>query len=117
MGDIMGVRKGASKPQVFSLNEHGFTWIRHGEAGRLDNHRWFQHEGLGAALSGTVCDWRMQLWEAGLKDLLTQKISEELGAPVIELLPLVDDLARNRDRYDEAYRRFLLSPAAAAHGL
>lgn len=116
---VMGVRRGreGAGSERFSLAEHGFTWVRRGEAGDLDGHRWFTNEGIGAALAGTLSDWRCELWEAGLRELLVARISEELGAPVVELVPLVEDLARRRGRYDAAYRKFLNSPVARQHGI
>lgn len=99
------------------MQEHGFTWLRQGDNQWLDGHRWFQDEAVGATLSGVVRDWRRELWDAGLRDLLIAVLSDELGAPVVEVSPLMEDLARRQDRYDDVYREFLLGPVAAEHGL
>jgi len=113
---VMGIRKGPSSRR-FCLEQHGFTWVRQGEAGSLEGHAWFTNREVGKALGGDVHDWRGQLWENGLRDLLTSRLSSELCTPVLEVIPLIDDLKKRRWQYDKVYREFLDSPLAAAEGI
>ena len=72
--DIIGVRKGDRKRR-FTLDEHAFTWVRHGEAGLLDEHAWFTEEAIGDSLAGELQDWRKELWNAGLGRLFMMSVS------------------------------------------
>jgi len=118
---VSGIRKegrdGGGPPRRFTLQEHGFTWVRQGEAGPLDDHRWFTSAGVGETLAGELRDWRAELWDAGLRELLASRIGEELGATIVEITPLIDDLKKRRALYDAVYRGFLASPLAAEHGI
>lgn len=102
---IVGVRRGDSSYH-FTLADPGFTWVRQGEAGNLEGHRWFATDGPGAALDGEIRDWKRELWDAGLSELLVEVIGAQLGSPVVELLPLIDDLQMHRAKYDAVYQRF-----------
>ena len=102
---IMGVRRGDASRR-FTLADPGFTWVRQGEAGNLERHEWFTAEGPRAALDGEIRDWKRELWDAGLSDLLAKVIGAQLGSPVVELLPLIDDLRRHKAKYDAAYQHF-----------
>lgn len=117
--NVLGVPKSRSGParQCFSLQEHGFTWVRRGESCSPEAQRWFGSASAAEALAGVLRDWRSELWEAGLRNLLMARLSEELGAPVVEISPLICDLQKRRGRYDRVYWDFLHGAVAKEHGI